>query len=68
MTDYMHRPANEIKPGDILPEISRSTVSRVIIFPNENVRGQFADTDRPRFFPYGGPDYGWPTVSIERGI
>ena len=66
MSAFMYRPANEIKPGDILPEISREPVARVIILPNESILITFRGTSFTKRFYHGGPDYGWPGVSIER--
>lgn len=66
MSAFMYRPANEIKPGDILPDASTAPVLRVVEFPNESILITFRGTSFTKRFYHGGPDYGWSGVSIER--
>ena len=66
MTTYLYEPATSIKPGDVLPEVSRQAVTGVVVFPHESVRVVFGGGAYVRYFPYGGPDFGYPAVRIER--
>lgn len=61
-----YEPADTIKPGDILPDVSRQPVATVVMFPHEGVRVTFSGTSFIRHFPYGGPNFGFPAVRIER--
>jgi hypothetical protein len=63
---FHYLPADEVTPGDILPDISHDTVTRIDIFPNESARAVFGHGAYVRHFPYGGPDFGYPAVRIER--
>jgi hypothetical protein len=65
-TEHPYLQADEIKPGDVLPTISRQVVSQVTVFPNESVRVVFEDGQYIRHFPHGGPDFGFPAVRISR--
>lgn len=58
--------ADEIQPGDILPDASRFPVSRVIVHPGSHVRVTFCDTTFTRDYPYGGPSYGFVAVRVGR--
>ena len=66
ITAYLYEPADQIKRGDILPDVSRHPVSGVVTFPHESVRVVFGGGEYVRHFPYGGPDFGYPAVRIER--
>ena len=66
MSTFHYAPADQIKRGDILPDVSRHPVSGVVIFPRESVRVVFGGGEYVRHFPYGGPDFGYPAVRIER--
>lgn len=66
MSAFMYRPANEIKPGDILPDASTAPVLRVVELPNESILITFQGTSFTKRFYRGGPDYRWSGVSIER--
>ena len=63
---FHYEPADTITRGDILPDVSRYPVSGVIVFPHEGVRVVFGGGEYIRHFPYGGPDFGYPSVRIER--
>ena len=66
MTNYLFEPADTIKTGDIVPECSVFPVARVIVFPFSHVRVTFKGTTFTKDFPHGGPDFGFPTVRLER--
>lgn len=66
MSTLHYEPADTITRGDILPDVSRYPVARVITIPHEGVRVTFAGTSFTRYFSYGGPDFGYPAVRIER--
>ena len=66
MSTFHYSPADQIKRGDILPDVSRHPVSGVVVFPHESVRVVFGGGEYVRHFPYGGPDFGYPAVRIER--
>ena len=66
MTTAHYLPAPEILAGDILPDISRFPVATITVFPHESTRVTFSGTTFTRWFSYGGPDFGWETVRIER--
>lgn len=66
MSSYLYEPADTIKTGDTLPEVSRHPVTGVVVFPHESVRVVFGHGAYIRHFPYGGPDFGYPAVRIER--
>lgn len=68
MPTYLYEPADTIKTGDTLPEVSRHAVTGVdvFLFPHESVRVVFGHGAYIRHFPYGGPDFGYPAVRIER--
>lgn len=66
MTTHLYDPADMIRPGDILPKVSRFPVARVIVHPHSHVRATFAGTTFTRDFPHGGPDFGFECVLIER--
>lgn len=57
--------ADTIKPGDILPDVSRYPVARVIVHPNSHVRVTFKGTTFTRDFPHGGPGFGFGCARIE---
>ena len=63
---FHYEPADTITRGDILPDVSRHPVTSVIVFPHESVRVVFGGGEYIRHFPYGGPDFGYPAVRIER--
>lgn len=63
-THYL--PADHVRNGDILPDVSRHAVTGVVTFPNESVRVTFGGGAFIRHFPHGGPDFGYPAVRIER--
>lgn len=58
--------ADSIQVGDLLPEVSRQPVSNVVVFPHESVRVVFGGGEYVRHFPWGGPDFGYPAVTIAR--
>lgn len=65
MSTPLYLPVDQVRPGDVLPEISRTPVAAVTVFPHESVRLVFEGgyiTHRP----YGGVDYGYPAVRVER--
>jgi len=66
MTTYHYETADRIKIGDFLPEVSRHAATGVVVFPHESVRVTFGRGEYIRHFPYGGPDFGYPAVRIER--
>ena len=66
MSTIHYEPADTITRGDILPDVSRQPVSRVTVFPYESVRVVFGGGEYIKHFPYGGPDFGYPAVRIER--
>ena len=66
MSAYLYEPADTIKPGDVLPGVSRHAVTGVVVFPHESVRVSFGHGAYILHFPYGGPDFGYPAVRIER--
>lgn len=63
---YLYESANLIKTGDILPEASVFPVAQVLVFPFSHVRVTFKGTTFTRDYPHGGPDFGFPSVRIER--
>lgn len=65
-TETLYLRADEIKPGDILPDVSRSTVTRVIVDPRSHVTLRFDGTEFTRTARYGGPDYGYECFRVER--
>ncbi|UVK62422.1 hypothetical protein SEA_YUMA_117 [Microbacterium phage Yuma] len=65
-TETLYLRADEIKPGDILPDVSRSPVARVIVFPHEGVRFTFTGTGYMRYASYGGAEYGYECFRVER--
>ena len=62
----IYLPADQIKPGDILPDVSRRPVTGASIFLNESARVTFGGGACLKWFLHGGPDYGYPAVRIER--
>lgn len=64
MLDYRYDYADTIKPGDTLPDVSRSPVARVFVFPGSHVRVTFRGTSFTRDFPYGGPEFGFACTRI----
>lgn len=58
--------APDVLAGDILPDASRFAVATVTTIPYEGTRVTFAGTSFTRYYPHGGPDYGFPAVRIER--
>lgn len=63
---HLYIPANEVKPGDTLPSVSRQRVTNVTVFPNESVRITFGHGEFIRHTPYGGPDFGWECFHVTR--
>ena len=66
MTEPLYLTADHVRPGDILPDVSRLAVTGVVTFPHESVRVVFGGGEFIRHFPYGGPNFGYPAVRIER--
>lgn len=62
----LYLPADQIKRGDILPDKSRSVVTSVVVFPRESVRVTHGGGQYTWHAPYGGPDFGYAVVRIER--
>ena len=58
--------ADEVKPGDILPDVSRFAVSRVIVDPRSHVTFRFTGTEFTRTARYGGPEYGYECFRVLR--
>lgn len=67
-TETLYLRADEIKLGDILPDVSRSTVARVIVDPHSHVTIRFSGTEFTRTARYGGPDYGYECFRVERAV
>ncbi|AXH50164.1 hypothetical protein SEA_MUSETTA_4 [Microbacterium phage Musetta] len=65
-TETLYLRADEIKPGDILPDVSRSTVTRVIVDPRSHVTFRFNGTEFTRTARYGGSEYGYECFRVER--
>ena len=66
MPTYHYEPVDTIKTGDTLPDVSRHPVTGVTVFPHESVTVIFGHGACIRYFPYGGPDFGYPAVRIDR--
>lgn len=64
--ELIYIPADEIRRGDILPDVSRHPVTGVVVFPNESARLTFGGGAFIRHFSHGGPDFGFPAVRVER--
>ena len=60
--------ADEVKPGDILPDVSRSPVSHVIVDPRSHVTFRFTGTELTRTARYGGPEYGYECFYVLRAV
>ena len=60
--------ADEVKPGDILPDVSRFAVSRVIVDPRSHVTFRFAGTEFTRTARCGGPEYGYECFLVLRAV
>lgn len=60
--------ADEIKAGDILPDVSRFPVTRVIIDPRSHVTFRFAGTEFTRTARYGGEGYGYESFRVLRAV
>lgn len=65
-TEYLYLRADEIKPGDILPDVSRSAVTRVLTVPYSHVTFRFDGTEFTRTARYGGNAYGYECFRVER--
>ncbi|WNO25900.1 hypothetical protein SEA_ASEGATO_118 [Microbacterium phage ASegato] len=65
-TETLYLRADEIKPGDILPDVSRSPVARVITVPYSHVTFRFNGTEFTRTARYGGNAYGYECFRVER--
>ena len=65
---YLYESAHLIQRGDILPDVSRSPVARVIVHPASHVRVIFEGTTFTRDYPHGGPDFGFAAARITRPI
>lgn len=57
--------ADTITPGDILPDVSKFPVARVIVHPASHVRVTFEGTTFTRDFVHGGLDFGFACTRIE---
>ena len=58
--------ADEIKPGDILTDVSRFPVTRVIVDPRSHVTFRFSGTEFTRTARYGGDEYGYECFQVLR--
>ncbi|QDH92155.1 hypothetical protein SEA_PHILLYPHILLY_113 [Microbacterium phage PhillyPhilly] len=65
-TETLYLRADEIKSGDILPDVSRMPVSHAIVDPHSHVTFRFTGTEYTRHASYGGPDYGYECFRVER--
>lgn len=57
--EHLYLRADEIKPGDILPDVSRFPVTHVIVDPRSHITIRFDGTEFTRTARYGGPEYGY---------
>ena len=60
--------ADEIKQGDILPDVSRFPVARVIIDPRSHVTFRFERTEFTQTARYGGEGYGFECFYVLRVV
>lgn len=58
--------ADEIKKGDILPDVSRFPVTRVVVDPRSHVTFRFEGTEFTRTARYGGEGYGYECFRVLR--
>lgn len=66
-TEYIYLRADEIKPGDVLPDVSRQPVSRVIVdTENGSALIRFEGTEFSHTARHGGPGYGFECFSVKR--
>lgn len=63
---YHYETVDNIRPGDILPDVSRFPVSKVITHPFSHIRIMFKDTTFIKDYPYGDANFGWPSARFER--
>ena len=69
-TEYHYLRADEIKIGDILPDVSRTPIveySRDLDVPNAPVQFTFANMFT-RTARHGGPGYGYESFRVERPV
>lgn len=63
---HLYLRADEIKPGDLLTDVSRFPVTRVIVHPNSHVMFRFQGTEFTRTARFGGPEYGYECFQVFR--
>lgn len=60
--------ADELRAGDILPDVSRQPIRRVFVTPRSHVLITFKGTEFKRHTRYGGREYGFECFRVERPI
>lgn len=70
MTAYtpLYLRADELLAGDILPDISRQPIDRIIITPRSHALITFKGTEFKRHTRYGGDGYGFECFRVERPV